>query len=322
MNNESVLVTGMTGFIGEALTAALRSAGHRVKGAGRSKPPPERLGKGIEYLEVGELGADTDWAVALQDVAAVVHLAGRAHVVREGSGDQLSIYRQINTLATERLARQAAGAGVRRFVFISSVLVNGSQTTATPFSEADRPAARGPYARSKLEAEHALHRIADETGLELVILRPPLVYGPGVGGNFLRLMRIVDRGIPLPLANIHNRRSLVGVSNLCDLLHRCLDQPAAAGKTFLAADETLSTPTLVRRIAQALGRPARLWPCPPALLRLGGRLIGRQATIARLAESLEVDCEKARRVLSWTPATSMAAELASTAAWWRGRQPK
>lgn len=320
MKDKSVLVTGATGFIGQALIAQLRSAGLPVKGAARSKPRPGQFGRGFECVAVGGLGSGTDWAAAVENVAAVVHLAGRAHVMRDGGGDLICAYRQVNAYATERLARQAAEAGVRRLIFVSSALVNGSHSTDLPFSEADSPAAGGPYARSKLEAEHALRLVAADTGMELVIVRPPLVYGPCARGNFLRLMRVVDRGIPLPIASIRNRRSFVGLSNLCGLLRLCIDHPAAAGETFLAADETLSTPMLVRRIADALGRPVRLWPCPTSLLELAGRLTGRSSTVARLTESLEVDSGKVRRMLGWSPATSMAEELASTAAWWRGRE--
>lgn len=321
MTSSSVLVTGMTGHIGGALTATLRTAGFSVSGAGRSKSLPERFGHGIEYVEVGALGAETDWSKPLRNAEAVVHLAGIAHVVRKGNNDLLSTYRRVNTLATERLAIQAARAGVRRFVFVSSVLIHGHHSQSSPFQESDRPAPSDPYARSKWEAEKSLVRIARETELELVIVRPPLVYGPGAKGNFLRLMRIVDRGTPLPLASIRNRRSLVGLTNLCDLLRHCLERSEAAGQTFLAADETLPTPALVHRIADALGRPARLWPCPPELLRLGGRLTGQRSAVARLTESLEIDSGKARRLLDWSPSVSMGEELMAAAAWWRGLQP-
>ncbi len=279
-----------------------------------------RLGDGVETVVVGDLADAPDLREALAGVAAVIHLAGRAHVMRETAADVDGAFRRANVEATHQLAAQAAAAGVRRFVFLSSVKVNGERTGDRPFTEADAPAPEDAYGRSKQAAEQALHGIAAATGLEVAIIRPPLVYGPGVKANFLRLLRLVERGMPLPLASVRNRRSLVGVSNLCDLIVRCLAHPAAAGETFLVSDQQdLSTPELIRAIAAAMGRPARLVPFPVAALRLAGRLAGQGDAVERLVGSLQVDSTKATRLLGWTPPVFIEEGLRRTAAWYRGR---
>ena len=260
---------------------------------------------------IGDIGEATDWSDALCDVDFVMHAAARVHVMQEEMADPISGFRRVNVAGSARLARQAAKAGVRRFVFLSSI---HAEIAARASSTGVEPE---PYQVSKYEAEQALKEISEDSGLELVIVRPPLVYGPGAKGNIQRLLRIVDRGLPLPLASIENRRSFIGLTNLCDLLCRCLGSAEVAGRIVAVADDTLSTPALVRRIAEALGRPARLWPCPPVLLRLGGRLTGQGAAVERLIESLEVDSGEARRLLDWSPRTSMEDELALTAARWR-----
>jgi nucleoside-diphosphate-sugar epimerase len=238
--------------------------------------------------------------------------------MREKSADPLAEFRRVNAAGTRRLAESAAQAGVRRFVYVSSIKVNGERTGNRPFTEADPPGPEDAYAQSKYEAEMALREIAARTGMEVVIVRPPLVYGPGVKGNFRTLLRVVRMGLPLPLASCDNRRSLVGLSNLADLLALCVTHPAAAGETFLAADgEDLSTPELLRRTGRALGRPARLFPVPPALLRAGARMFGRAGAGERLCGSLQVDISRARRILGWNPPSTVDEELARTAQWYQ-----
>lgn len=314
MTRRTVLVSGANGFIGSALCRWLAAAGYSVRGTVRIRN--ESVPADIGVRTVGNLDELPDWSKALAGIDAVVHTAARVHIAHETAADPQAAFDRVNVEGSERLARQAAETGVKRFVLVSSIGAEVAEETGLSGSVAS------PYQISKLKAERALKQVSLETGLELVIVRPPLVYGPGAPGNFPRLMRTIDRGIPLPLASIRNRRSFIGLTNLCDLLHHCLERPEAVGQTFPVADETVSTPTLIRRIAKALGLAPRLWPCPPILLEMAGRLTGRSAIIARLTESLEVDTAKARRILNWTPRVLMAEELASTAAWWREHRPQ
>ena len=222
----------------------------------------------------------------------------------ENASDPMAEFRRVNVNGTRQLARQAADAGVRRFIFVSSVKVNGEHSLAgRPLTAADAPAPLDPYGISKLEAEQALQALSTETGMEMVIVRPPLVYGPGVKANFGSLLRWLSKGWPLPLGAVHdNRRSLVAVDNLADLLLTCVDHPAAASQTFLASDgEDLSTTELLRRMGQALGKPARLLPVPPALLRWGATALGKADIAQRLLGSLQVDITHTRQTLGWTP---------------------
>jgi nucleoside-diphosphate-sugar epimerase len=258
---------------------------------------------------------------ALSGANVVVHLAARAHVLRETELDPDAAFRRSNVDATVRLVEGAARVGVRRFVFVSSIGVNGNQTRGTPFTESDVPAPVEPYAKSKLAAERALQSAADEAGIEIVIVRPPLVYGAGVKGNFLRLLSLVDRGIPLPLAAISNKRNLIGVENLSELVVLCAEHPAAAGELFLAAEpEPHSTPELLRVIAKAMGKPSRLFSIPPGILHASVRLAGFQSQFEKLCGSLEVCSDKARRVLGWTPSVDFADGIARTAAWFQERR--
>ncbi len=307
------LVTGATGFIGAALVRRLAERGEGIRAAVRH--PAHKVHSDIETVIVGDIGPATDWSPALRGVDAVVHLAARAHVVAERAPGAYEVYRQVNALAALRLAEAAAAAGVRRFVFMSSARVHGSRTTGTPFRESSPLAADDPYGSSKAEAERGLAEVAARTGLELVILRPPLVYGPGAGGNFARLAALIARGIPLPLASVRNRRSLVFLGNLIDATVRCMDDPAAAGETFLVSDgEDVSTSDLIRRIGRALHRPARLVPVPPSLLRLAGALTGRSADVARLLDDFVVDSSHLRQTLAWYPPLGLDEGLARTAA--------
>ncbi|MGE5241347.1 MAG: UDP-glucose 4-epimerase family protein [Bacteroidota bacterium] len=329
-----ILVTGANGFIGQALCRALIKAGHNIRCAARSGAPNRNIGnsyvqagtsglsvaqtgEALETVRIGDIGPDTDWAAALTGIEAVVHLAARVHVLKESARNPLAEFRLVNVAGTERLARMAVTAGVRRLVYVSSIKVNGEHTHEIPFTEADTPAPQDAYGLSKWEAEQALLKIAEQTGLEVVILRPPLVYGPGVGGNFLRMMNLVNRGLPLPLGTIRNSRSLVYLGNLVDALIACVGHPHAPGNIFLIGDgEDVSTPELIRRLAQAMGRRPHLVSFPPALLRLAGLLTGKSAEIERLLGSLRVDSSRIRRELEWTPTFSMVQGLRDTASWY------
>jgi nucleoside-diphosphate-sugar epimerase len=299
------LVTGANGFIGRAVIDRLRRVpGHTVRAAVRQRPGrnPTVLAADVECIP-GDLHPERDWADSLRSIDTVVHLAARVHMMRETSARPLDEYRRVNVAGTVNLARCAATAGVRRFIYLSSLKVHGN---AGRFSEESAPQPADPYAQSKLEAETELRRIADEQRLDVVIIRPPLVYGPGVDANFNTLMRAIAGGVPLPLAGVSNRRSLIGIDNLVDFIMTCLAHPRAANETFLVADdEDLSTPELVRRLARALGRSPRLFPVPGSLLRLGAFLTGRQDLIGRLIESLQADISKARTRLAWSPPVSV-----------------
>lgn len=302
-----LLITGPTGFVGSALVERCRSSGFALRGAVR-REVAAHAEVVFEPVLVGGIDDVTDWTSALQGVDAVVHLAARVHVMDEPEADPLEAFRGVNVEGTLRLARQAAEAGVRRFVFVSSVKVNGEETlTGQPFREADAPTPEDPYGVSKREAEDGLRALSAETGLEMVIIRPPLVYGPGVGANFGSLLRWVHKGVPLPLGAVtQNRRSLVALDNLVDLIVMCLDHPAAAGETFLVADgEDVSTAGLLRKVGDALERPARLVPVPVWMLRAGAAVLGKREMARRLLGSLEVDASKAREVLGWVPPVSL-----------------
>ena len=270
---------------------------------------------GAEWALTPSLGADADWNDALRGVEVVVHTAARVHVMEESATDPLAEYRRINVEGTLVLARQAAQTGVRRFVFVSSIKVNGERTLpGMAFRAIDVPAPEDPYGVSKAEAEEGLLALGRATGMEIVIVRPPLIYGPGVGGNFVRLLRWVQRGVPLPLGAVNNRRSLVGLDNLVDLLVTCLDHPKAAGKVFLVSDgEDLSTTMLLCRVAGAMGRRAWLLAVPPSFLRAGAKVLGREEMVRRLLESLQVDITHTRETLGWAPPVSVDEGLRRTA---------
>lgn len=304
-----VLVTGANGFVGRALCRELHGRGHDVVAASRSGNVVVPC---TTAVTVGTLDGATNWRDVLAGCDAVVHLAARVHVMHETEADASAAFRAVNTDGTLNLARQAAEAGVRRFVFASSIKVNG-EGRETPYSAADVAAPQDAYARSKWEAELGLCEIAASTGLEAVILRIPLVYGAGVGANFLRLMRTLDKGLPLPLGRVGNRRSLVYLGNLVDAMALCLTHPAAANKTYLVSDgEDVSTPQLIRRLSAALGRTPRLLPVPPSWLCRAGRLLGKGPEMERLLGSLAVDSRAMREELGWTPPFSMEAGLAKT----------
>ncbi len=310
----NLLLTGASGFVGAATRAALLRQGHTLRLAVRRTPVVAAPGE--TCVPVGDLDDWTEWADALTGVQAVVHLAARVHVMNETAADALSEFRRINTAGTERLARAAASAGARRLVYVSSVKVNGESTDARPFTRDDRPAPRDPYGVSKWEAEQALARVGRETGLEVVVVRPPLVYGPGVRGNFLRLLNLARLGLPLPFGAATNRRSLVYVKNLAGLLATAATHPAAAGKVYLAGDgDDLSTAELCARLARDLGKTPRLLPVPVALLRVAASLAGRTAEYQRLFGSLQVDITPATAEIGWTPPFTVGEGLRDTCEW-------
>jgi len=306
----TTLVTGATGFVGAEIVRQLRAAATPVRLAVRTATGD------ADEVEVGDIGAATDWSNALAGVERVIHCAARVHQMDDRAADPLAAFRAVNRDGTEALGRQARAAGVKRLVFLSSIKVNGETTRGRgPFTAADAPAPQDPYGRSKWEAEQRLHGIAAETGLEIAVIRPPLVYGPGVRANFARMVSWVARGRPLPLGLCHNRRSLVSVTNLASLAIAASEHPAAAGATLLASDnDDVSVRELLARIGVAYRRPARLLPVPPSLLRLAGSLTGQRAAIDRLCDPLRVDSDDARRLLGWQPPASMTATLAEMAA--------
>ena len=313
----TTLIAGAAGFVGRNLCQYLAPR-HSLRLAVRALPAGASLRDFGAVFASGDVCGTTDWSESLRGVHAVVHLANRAHITREATADPAAAWREVNVEGTRRLAEQAAAAGVRRLVYLSSVKVLGERTQAEVFSEASLPAPEDPYGQSKRDAEQALRDVAAKTGLEVVVLRPPLVYGPGVGANFLRLMRWVARGIPLPVAAIHNRRSLIYVGNLVSAIETCLMHPAAAGRTYLVGDgEPVSTAQLVAMLASALTVSDRSWPLPPVLLRLAGTAVGMSSEVARLVDSLEVDDAAIRWELAWLPPFSLPEGLRETAAAYR-----
>jgi nucleoside-diphosphate-sugar epimerase len=310
----TLLVTGANGFVGRAICERALASGTAVRGAVRVAD--RAVLRGVEQVVAGDLAIAADRSALMRGVEVLVHTAGRVHQMRDTAQDPLAAHRAVNVEATVRLAREAATQGVRRFVYLSSVKVHG-ETRSTAYREGDPPRPADPYALSKWEAEQALHRLSAEIGLEVVVVRPPLVYGPGVGANFLRLMHLVARGVPLPFGAVQNRRSLVFVGNLADAVVACGTHPAAAGKTYLVSDGAdLSTPELVRAIAEALGRSARLVPVPPGAIRLAARLVGKGPSADRLLGSLLVDSSAIRRDLGWSPPSSPAEGLEATVHWY------
>jgi nucleoside-diphosphate-sugar epimerase len=309
-----VLVTGAGGFVGRAVVAALAEAGRPVRAQLR-RPAP--LPPGVEAIRIEEIAA-SEWGPALQGVDGIIHLAARVHAAGAAAADEPA-FLAVNRDATARLAMAAAAAGVRRLVFASSVKAMGESSPPGAALDEDSPCRPAdPYGRSKRAAELRLAEIAAGSPLEVAVLRPPLVYGPGVGANFRRLLQAVDRGLPLPFGLVANRRSLVYRGNLASALIAALDHPSAAGETFLVADgPPVSTAALIRGIAAALGRPARLLPVPPALLAAAGRLAGRAAAVERLLGDLAIDDRRLRARLGWSPPVTAEAGLAATVGWWR-----
>lgn len=295
-----VLLTGATGFVGSCVFSQLQQhPNFQVAGLCRRQPQDRNSSKLHAVGDLDQAGI----SALLQGVDVLIHAAARAHIMKDEVADPLAEYRRVNVEGTLNLARQAAAAGVKRFIFISSIKVNGEATVkARAFSANDETAPEDAYGISKLEAEQRLLHLAAETGMEVVIIRPPLVYGPGVKGNFASMIKLVEKGLPLPLGAIHNKRSLVGIDNLVDLIIRCIGHPAAANQVFLAGDgQDLSTTELLRGVGEAMGKPARLIPVPAGMLQFGATLLGKKAMAQRLLGSLQVDISKTCELLDWKP---------------------
>ena len=313
---ETVMITGAQGFVGGALCSSLRKQEWSVRPVVRTRSPNNG-----DHIEVGDIDPDTNWNLALSDTQYIVHCAAHVHRVQGHTQDSLREFRRVNTFSTETLARAAARSGVKRFIFLSSIKVNGENAPLdSPFNQTSPANPHDSYSISKWEAEQALARVATETGLKIVILRCPLVYGPRVKANFLRLLQAVKHGIPLPFSLVKNRRSLIYLGNLTDAIATCLTHPAAAGKTYLVSDgEDVSTAELIALIAQVLGKPSRLLPCPLGPIELAGMLTGKSDEIARLLGSLCIDSSKIRSELDWTPPYTLEQGLAETARWLNGQ---
>jgi nucleoside-diphosphate-sugar epimerase len=307
----NIFVTGASGFVGATLCRALLARSHAVRAAIRHPDKHGSLPPKLQTILLPDIAGDYDRRALLEDIDVVVHLAGIAH----RAADEAEI-RRVNVSATVRLAEAAAGL-VRRFVFLSSVKVHGEDSGSAAYSESSPLLPQDLYGKSKLEAEQALTELADRKGLELVIVRPPLVYGPGVKANFLRLLGWIDAGRPLPFGSVHNRRTLIGLGNLADAVAHCAEHPQARGPYLVGDEEIVSTPELAERIARALGRKARLFPVPPALLRIAGSVTGHGGEIRRLTGNLVVDATHARQALGWRPLRSLDQGLEETARWYK-----
>ena len=328
-----VAVTGASGFVGQAVVTELLSRQHDVHAAVRLQSQnmpnsPQVIGP----FPVGDIGPDTDWSDALTEIDCVIHCAARTHMMNDTEADAFEAYRAVNLAGTRQLAEQAAVIGVRRLIYLSSIKVNGEQTFpphSKPlsagarefFSASDEGNPEDAYGISKWEAEQALYEVSAKTGLEVVIIRPPLVYGPGVKGNFLSVLRWMNLGIPLPLGAIHNQRSLVGIENLIDLIITCIDHPAAANQTFLVSDdEDLSTTELLCRISISLGKTARLIPFSASLIQRGTKLLGKHDIAQRLLGNLQADISHTKEMLSWAPPVSVDKGLKRTAEWYLNKR--
>lgn len=305
----TVLVTGANGFVGRELCSFLRGQGYRVKECVRKS-----AWQSPDQVFIGDIDGQTDWDAALEGVKTVVHLAAHVHMMGRVTGAEERAFHRVNVLGSERLARRAAASGVKRLVFVSSIKVNGEATYGVPFTERDEPMPLDAYGRSKLEAERILGRVASQTGLELVTVRPPMVVGPFAKGNLALLMKMLWLGVPLPLAGMRNCRSLIGVSSLVRLLVRCMEVREAAGETFVVADvPDLSTPELIGHLSRGLGRPARLFPFPFVILQCLAAMAGRRAQLDRLSQDLQVNAAHVRKVLGWQETPSIGDVLCEAA---------
>lgn len=311
LHSRKILVTGASGFVGKAFCAEALERGIQVRSVIRSG---KKLQSSLDCFVIDDMISMPDWLDALHGCDAVIHLAARVHIMRETADDPLSEFRLLNVAGTEHLARSASAAGIKRFVYVSSVKVNGEETNHDEvYTELDMAAPQDPYGISKWEAEKKLQQISEETGLEIVIVRPPLVYGAGVKGNFAQLISAVAKGVPFPFASVKNKRSLIYVRNLVDALMLCVTHPKAAGNTYLVSDaEAVSTPELLRKISLAMGKQPRLFPCPSILLKLAAKLFRKTEQISRLLSSLQVDSSKIRRDLGWVPPYSLDDGLKAT----------
>lgn len=309
-----ILITGANGFVGLPLSEYLTAVGHQVIGAVRFQDSVGIVNPHIQLKPIGDIDDVTDWQYCLGGVESVIHLANRAHVMDEQSINPLALYRKVNTEGTLHLARQAAAAGVKRFIFISSIKVNGESTLpGQALTPKDQFIPVDPYGLSKYEAELGLKLIAEQTGIEVVVIRPPLIYGPGVKANFLKMMQWVEKGIPLPLGAIQNQRSMLGLDNLINFIELCLTHPDAAGQTFLLSDDhDVSTTELLKEIASAMRRPSRLISVPQAFIENLLSLLGQRHISERLCGSLQLDISLAKTRLSWKPPHTFKEQLHKT----------
>jgi nucleoside-diphosphate-sugar epimerase len=318
-SGDKILVTGATGFVGRAVLNGLLNAGSRVVAAVRNaniKTESMYNSGAISWIAVGNIDGRTCWKHAVADVKTVVHCAARAHVMRDQSADARLAYHEVNVDGTLQLAQEASAAGVERFVFLSSIKVNGESTLiGQPFTESSLIIPQDGYGQSKAEAERCLMVLGKETGMEIVIIRLPLVVGPGVKGNLGNLLRFVEHGIPLPLGAVNNQRSLISLDNLVGFVVLCSERdksPNASNQVFLVSDgEDVSTTTLLRKAAQASGRTSRLLPVPVTLLRAAATVFGKRAIAIRLLGNLQIDATKAYRLLGWRPLITLDAQLSS-----------
>ncbi len=311
-----ILVSGASGFIGRALCRRILAEGWYIRSAIRSHGQGCILPPGVDVTLIEAIGPKTDWSSALQNIDTVVHLAARVHVMNDGAVDPLSECREVNVIGTERLAQIAVAKKVKRLVFMSSIKVNG-EGKSVAYTESDKPAPQDPYGISKWEAEQVLNGIGSDSGMEVVILRSPLVYGKEVKANFLLLLKLVQSGFPLPLAKVSNQRSLIYLENLVDAIIACINNTQAKGTYLVSDGEDVSTPELIRRIAWALGKSPRLFPFPLYLIRLAGKLTRKTDAVNRLLHSLTIDNSKIQRELSWVAPYSMKQGLLETAKWYK-----
>jgi len=304
-----VLVTGATGFVGGQLLQQLASnPGFQLRAAVRNKT--ENLPAGVSIYRVGNIDTDTDWHEALADCKTVIHTAARAHIMNDSAQDPLVEFRRVNVEGTLNLARQAMDAGVKRFIFISSIKVNGEGESNRVYRFDDPAAPEDDYGLSKWEAEQGLKALCSESSMELVVIRPSLIYGPGVKGNLALLAKAIDKGLPLPLGAIKNQRDMLSLNNLIDLIKTCIEHPAAAGQVFLCCDnEPVSTPQLITLIANGRGKHARLWKVPLLVLSMFACLTGRQAMLKRLSSDFRIDIQHTMNTLDWTPPFSVAQSM-------------
>lgn len=319
MSNKTVLVTGASGFVGQALVKTLCHNGYEVRATVRSESAfqlviqlkEQQQLNGLTIYNLGELSDETSWHEVIQGVDTVVHCAARAHILQETSDNPLETFRQINCQATEHLAKEASRQGVRRFIFISSIGVLGNSSKANPFHENSQPNPQAPYARTKLEAEQRLQQLT--TTMELVIIRPPLIYGPGVKGNFGKLVNLVNKRIPLPFGKVKNRRQFIGIANLTDFIVRCIEVAKAANQLFLVADnEIVTTTELLQQLSKAMGKKSLLLPIPHKLLKWGFQGIGKAKLAEQLLNNLEINSDKAKNLLAWEPPFTMKEQIQQT----------
>ena len=305
----NILLTGATGFVGSTLLTQLLNQGHHVRAAVRRDV--DTLPHSVVQYRIQELSEATDWVEGLHGVDLVIHLAARVHMMQDNASDPLEAFRRVNTAGTLNLARQSADAGVKRFVFLSSIKVNGESTLpGYPFTPDDDYTPDDPYGLSKWEAEQGLFKLTEASDMEVVVIRPPLVYGPGVKANFRKMMHWMQKGVPLPLGSVHNRRSLIALDNLVSFIMHCMEHSKAANEVFLISDgEDVSTTELLQRVARAQGKRARLLPIPVGVMEFVARMMGKEDVATRLFASLQIDSSKAHDLLGWEPVISMDAEL-------------